>query len=220
MKNINPEIMINVDPTTAFSLVGLLYLLLALVTGVHVVLNKQNEASAFSWLGIILLAPLMGALLYWLFGMNRIRRRAQAELSDHSNSALSRSSVDSKVPNTVFSRLPEAWQSMMRFGLGVHQAPYLPRNQVDPLINGDEAYPQMIRSIEGARASVILSSYIFEFDATGIKFINALVAAHKRGVAVRVLIDGVGVGYGFSLVRVDRVLRKEGVKTNGTRIRT
>ena len=37
-----------VDPGTAFSLVGLLYLLMAIVAGVHVVLNKQNEASAFS----------------------------------------------------------------------------------------------------------------------------------------------------------------------------
>ncbi len=48
-----------VDPGTAFSLAGVLYLLLAIAAGVHVVLNKQNEAAAFSWLGIIVLAPLV-----------------------------------------------------------------------------------------------------------------------------------------------------------------
>ena len=71
-----------VGPEMAFPLAGGLYLLMALVAGVHVILNKKNEASAFSWLGIIILAPLLGAVLYWLFGINRIRRRAQAELSE------------------------------------------------------------------------------------------------------------------------------------------
>lgn len=198
-----------VDPGTAFSVAGLLYLLMAIVAGVHVVLNKQNEASAFSWLGIIVLAPLLGAVLYWLFGINRIRRRAQAELPDHTISATPSSSRY----GVNIDAMPDPWQSLMRLGMGVHQSPYLPDNRVQPLINGDEAYPEMIRAINEAQHSVVLSSYIFEYDAAGVQFVDALVAAHQRGVAVRVLIDGLGVGYGFSLVRSDRVLRRQGVKT-------
>ena len=75
-----------VDPGTAFSLVGLLYLVLAMAAGVHVVMNKQNEAAAFSWLGIIVLAPVVGPILYWLFGINRIHRRAWAALPDYTES--------------------------------------------------------------------------------------------------------------------------------------
>jgi len=198
-----------VDPGTAFSVAGLLYLLMAIVAGVHVVLNKQNEASAFSWLGIIILAPLVGALLYWLFGINRIRRRAQAELPQHTVTATPPTSPYG-VDTTA---MPEHWQSLMRLGLGVHHAPYLAGNQLQPLINGDEAYPQMIAAIAQAKSSVVLSSYIFEHDAAGVRFLDELVAAHKRRVEVRVLIDGIGVGYGFSLVRSDRVLRRQGVKT-------
>ncbi|MFT4727916.1 MAG: cardiolipin synthase [Granulosicoccus sp.] len=198
------------SPDGVLALLGGIYLLMSIVAGVHVVLNKQNEASAFSWLGIIVLAPLVGAVLYWLFGINRIRRRALAELSEHSIADESRHEqcVDLTNPLT-----PTHWQRLMKLGLGIHDAPYLMSNRVEALINGDQAYPQMLQAIDEAKHSVVLSSYIFEHDAAGIQFVDALAAAHDRGVQVRVLIDGVGVTYGFSTLRSDIVLRRRGVKT-------
>ncbi|MFK7992678.1 MAG: cardiolipin synthase [Granulosicoccus sp.] len=204
-----PDSLENVDPGTAFSLAGAIYLLLAVWAGFHVILNKRNEASAFSWLGIIVLAPLIGALLYWFFGINRIRRRAQAELADHTSAATQR---DESLCVPMQS-LPASWQARMQFGAGVHDAPYLADNALQPLRNGDEAYPEMLGAINQAQICIVLSSYIFEFDEIGRQFVAALVNAHRRGVMVRVMIDGLGVGYGLSLVRSDRVLRRQGVKT-------
>lgn len=198
-----------VDPGTAVSLAGAIYLLLAIGAGVHVILNKRNEAAAFSWLGIIVLAPLVGALLYWLFGINRIRRRAQAELPDIDRYALHAQPVHS----ARLDSLPDPWCERMRVGARIHNAPYLIGNDLSSLINGDIAYPQMLAAIDAAEHSIVLSSYIFEFDDVGRQFVAALVNAHRRGVLVRVLIDGLGVGYGLSLVRADRVLRKQGLKT-------
>ncbi len=62
---------------------------------------------------------------------------------------------------------------------------------MEPLVDGREAFPAMLQAIEGARSSVALSSYIFHRDGIGERFVNALAAAHERGVAVRVLIDDV-----------------------------
>ena len=45
------------------------------------------------------------------------------------------------------------------------------------------------------KRSVGLSSYIFHADQWGGRFIDALAAAHERGVDVRVLIDGIGGGW-------------------------
>ncbi|MBX2879035.1 MAG: cardiolipin synthase [Granulosicoccus sp.] len=196
-------------PGTAYSLVGVLYLSMALIAGLHVVLHKRNEAAAFSWLGIIVLAPLFGAALYWLFGINRIRRRARAELSDHVRIATSTRSNGAVETHD----LSDQWQQRLQFGMGVHNAPYVGGNSVVALVNGDNAYPEMLAAIERAKHYVVLSSYIFEFDEIGRQFVAALVSAHRRGVLVRVLIDGLGVGYGVSLVRSDRVLRSQGVKT-------
>lgn len=204
------DILHYLSPDGVVALLGGIYLLMSIFAGVHVVLNKQSEASAFSWLGIIVLAPLLGAVLYWLFGINRIRRRAKAELSEHTI-------VDDKTcyqcidPSSC--QTPAHWQQAMTLGMGIHDSPYLEYNRVEALINGDEAYPQMLKAIDEASQTVVLSSYIFEYDAVGVRFVDALVAAHERGVQVRVLIDGIGVVYGFNTLRSDRVLRRRGVKT-------
>ncbi len=89
-------------------------------------------------------------------------------------------------------------------------------NEVTPfsiLRSGDEAYPQMIEAIEAAQHSVALSSYIFRSDVAGDEFIEALVRATRRGVAVRVLIDGYGGGYFVSATY--RKLRHAGVPSRG-----
>jgi cardiolipin synthase len=56
---------------------------------------------------------------------------------------------------------------------------------------------------------VALSSYIFDRDEAGRMFTEALAAAVRRGVAVRVLIDGVGARYSFP--SVVHLLKERGV---------
>ena len=79
----------------------------------------------------------------------------------------------------------------------VTKRPLLDGNTIQPLYGGDEAYPQMLEAIDSARRSVGLASYIFDNDPTGKLFIDALCRAVDRGVAVRVLIDGIGSRYSF-----------------------
>jgi cardiolipin synthase len=89
--------------------------------------------------------------------------------------------------------------------------PLLRGNRIAFLRNGDEAYPAMLESIAGARRTIALSSYIFGDDRAGAQFVEALAAAGKRGVEVRVLIDGFGARYTFPPVH--RRLRRAGVRS-------
>jgi cardiolipin synthase len=70
-------------------------------------------------------------------------------------------------------------------------------NSVTPLVNGDAAYPEMLRAIEGAERSIGIETYIFKNDDVGREFIAALERAVARGVEVRVLVDGVGQIYSW-----------------------
>ena len=53
----------------------------------------------------------------------------------------------------------------------------------------------MLAAIAAAKSSIGLSSYIFRDDRWGGRFIDALAEAQRRGVTVRVLIDGIGGGW-------------------------
>jgi len=71
-------------------------------------------------------------------------------------------------------------------------AELVPGNHVRLLQNGAEFFPALIAAIESAHTEVNLETYIFNVDPTAEAVRDALVRAAQRGVAVRLLIDGVG----------------------------
>src|SRR5205085_9829703 len=57
--------------------------------------------------------------------------------------------------------------------------------------------PALLSAIDAATKSISLATYIFDNDASGKQFADALARATKRGVAVRVLIDAAGTRYSW-----------------------
>lgn len=65
-------------------------------------------------------------------------------------------------------------------------------NEVALLEGGGQLFPAMLSAIAAARREVWLATYIFHDDATAMVLVDALVAADRRGVRVRVVVDGFG----------------------------
>jgi cardiolipin synthase len=87
-----------------------------------------------------------------------------------------------------------------------------PRSTDDVRIlrDGEAAFPAMLDLIGSAERQVLFENFIFAGDATGRLFAEALAAAARRGVDVRVLYDPIGT----LMVRggsIARVLRRGGV---------
>lgn len=179
-------------------------LAVSILASAHVVLYKRDSRSAVGWVGVIWLAPLLGAVLYLLFGINRIRRRAAA-----------RRTFPAGVPTGALPSRgeaggpPERRRPLRRVVDRVARRPLTPGNSIRPLVDGEEAYPAMIAAIEGAGRSVALSTYIFDNDSAGALFLGTLAAAVRRGVSVRVLVDAAGARYSWPPILGD--LRRHGV---------
>jgi len=71
-------------------------------------------------------------------------------------------------------------------------ADFVPGNRLTLLDSGAQFFPALLAAIDAARHEVHLESYIFADDETGQAVCNALIAAARRGIAVRVLVDGFG----------------------------
>ena len=65
-------------------------------------------------------------------------------------------------------------------------------NRVRLLRSGSEYFPALFEAIEHARSEILLETYIFAHDKTGMAVAAALSRAAMRGVRVRVLVDGFG----------------------------
>lgn len=69
---------------------------------------------------------------------------------------------------------------------------WLPGNDVQLLRGGGEFFPALCEAIGRAKHSVHIETYIYSHDASGECVVQALQAAARRGVAVRVALDGFG----------------------------
>lgn len=67
-------------------------------------------------------------------------------------------------------------------------------NQVELLRGGDQLFPRMQAAIARAHRDIWLATYIFHHDDTSLALADALRAADRRGVRVRVVVDGFGSG--------------------------
>lgn len=65
-------------------------------------------------------------------------------------------------------------------------------NAITLLETGGDFFPALQQAIDEAHHEIYLETYIFQDDATGRGIANALAHAARRGVAVRLLVDGFG----------------------------
>ncbi len=173
--------------TTLMEVLGLLlHLALAGSVTADVLLKKSDVRAALSWTALAWFSPILGALFYFLFGVNRVSRRALR---------LRRRDTGHTGAVGVSGPPDGAMALLEKVSATVTNEPLTGGNALTVFEGGDQAYPQMLAAIAGARHGIAMASYIFRNDAAGRQFTDALIAAHGRGVQVRVLLDGVGAGY-------------------------
>jgi len=169
-------------------------LALGLYASGHALLNKRDPRAAWGWIGLCLLLPYAGALLYFVMGVNRVLTRAYRMRPprralgrgiglDHPGDAR-------HVRGPECPALPAAFEQLARTADVVTRRPLLDGNTLEPLHDGEGAFPRMLAAIEAATESVLLATYIFDTDVVGERFIDALARAQRRGVRVCALVDG------------------------------
>jgi cardiolipin synthase len=70
--------------------------------------------------------------------------------------------------------------------------PFIERNKVQTLLNGDEIFPSMLQAIDDAKSTITFESYIYWSGEIGRKFADALSKKAKQGVHVHLLLDWLG----------------------------
>ena len=208
MSEFVPEIFYTIWPWLFFVLHGLVIAL----ASAHVVLTKRDSRAAIGWVGVIWLAPILGTVFYLTFGINRIQRKARMLRGGKliSDAALGQRPLEEEVLQRVLGADALHLMGLVRYVSRLTHLPLLDGNHITPLTTGRQAYDEMLSAIEAAQHTVGLMTYIFDNDAAGQQFADALAKAQERGVQVRVLIDDVGARYTFPSIKW--LLRRRGVR--------
>ncbi|EDY85113.1 hypothetical protein VDG1235_4748 [Verrucomicrobiia bacterium DG1235] len=163
----NPTILID---TILPHLGAILGLALGFILIARLMREKRRPSNTFAWLLIIILAPYIGVPLFLLIGGRKIEKltRDKKSLRLHQLTPLQDSITVSP------------------FGLiaSGNTTRFLPK--------GTDAYDVLIDSIQSAKTSIDITTFILSHDAVGRRVIKELSKKAKEGVEVRLLLDAIG----------------------------
>ncbi len=180
-----------------------IHLLLFFSVAIHVLRHRRRADSTLLWMFVTWSLPVAGALLYAMFGVDRVPRVRWHRIVQR------RVRMDGARRAASEEVLPEAyWQSMggapatpedewtreldRPLATMIENFPLLGGNRIVPLLTGDEAFPRMLAAIRAAEHHVHLQSFIIGNDDVGREFLEALAERARAGVRVRVLYDRFG----------------------------
>ncbi|HXN31535.1 MAG TPA: cardiolipin synthase [Polyangiaceae bacterium] len=179
----------------AARVVSLFFWAVALALVPFVLVRRKEPSATVAWILTLVFLPPIGAILFLLFGRDRVRlpakrkRELDAVVRAQVAASLDQPEADRTSQVPLESALERA---LFRVGARLTNLRATSGNRVDVLIDGNAMYECLGAAIDGARHHVHAQYYLIRNDATGLWFRDRLVAAAKRGVAVRLLIDGFG----------------------------
>ncbi len=193
------------------SLPILIHVAIVFYFGARVVMGGRPTNATLAWLAVLLFAPYVGAVMYWLIGEHHLgARRAE-------RAALLAEPIQGLL-ETVGAQNPVDWSathpsapSIERVALKMRGAPALSGNQLQLFSSAALTLASIRDDIDSARSTCHLLFYIWQPGGDADDVADALVRASERGVVCRVLVDYVGSNEFLESPQAER-LRRSGVQ--------
>lgn len=197
------------------TILSLSYAIIVIVTIGVIIHEKRDPIVALAWITVIALVPVLGLILYMLFGRNHRKEKmfSRKEIDD-----LKQLEDMSRVQLEAIKRLnhssmhhPDILKNMgiITLLLNNNKALLTPKNRVEILNNGTQKFPALIKALESAQSSIHIEYYIFLDDEIGNQIGDIMMRKASEGVEVRLIYDDVG-SWGLSRKFV-RDLKESGV---------
>ncbi len=170
----------------------------------RLLLLQKRPAATLAWLWAIIFIPLLGAGAFFAFGTDRLKR-LRLKRRNLFSARVSRAQVPDGTTDDgttrLLEKLPRRDRQFLQLLSRINQLPVSSAETSRVLRNAEEFYPALAERIRAAVHHIHLEIYIWQDDATGVRFLQLLAAAARRGVMVRLLLDGVG-SHGFAESRL------------------
>lgn len=175
----------------AWAIIVPVFQILGLCFAYHAIMHSRTPQAAIGWMLGLVVLPYAAIPLYLVFGQSRF---SGYQLAGHGIvPALDKIKVAAKVHMEAHRcKFREAFEDLTRLCERLSGLPTTGGNSLELLIDGEQTFEAIFRSMRQARDSIIVQFYIIHDDVLGRAFRDELLAARARGVEVYVLYDGVG----------------------------
>ena len=170
-------------------LTEILFVVLILSAITIVVLENHEPMKTLAWVMVILFLPVVGLVIYFLFGKNFRSRRI---ISSSDLQKLSECCDHSEDVDPRCGLLSPMQSNLALLAKAANSAPLQKANEVTFYTEFSDMFPALLRDIENARHHIHVLFYIIEDDPVGRQLAELLVRKAREGVEVRLMFDSAG----------------------------
>lgn len=168
------------------------------IATVTVIIISENRSphKTISWILIMILLPVIGIIIYLLFGQNhrKIKIFSRKGLVDFVklDTLSARQLSDLAKKTYIHNKYIKDETKIIKLLLRNSKAILTNTNKVQILNNGSEKFKSLFKTIASAKHHIHLEYYIIHSDNIGCELGNMLINKVKEGVKVRIIYDDVG----------------------------
>ncbi|NLJ33341.1 MAG: cardiolipin synthase [Firmicutes bacterium] len=175
--------------------------------------ERRDPTSTWLWIMILTFLPGIGFILYLFIGQDLSRQRL-FKVKEEEDACFRHIAIKQKEQlergkfhyvNPLFGK----YEDHIKLHLRNSEAYFTQDNSVELLFTGQEKFASLLEAINKAEKYIYMEYYIFKSDNIGTKVIDALCRKASEGVAVKLLVDGMG-GRGLAQRAIAK-MRKAGV---------
>ncbi|WP_369049011.1 cardiolipin synthase [Tenacibaculum sp. UWU-22] len=171
-----------------------LYLIVLLAVCYRILFYADTPSKALAYLFLVVIFPVAGIILYFSIGLNYRKRKLYKKKLEIDKE------IFPKLTEKLISRSTDV-SSRHKKSIGYfyplanfhsHQGFLSDNNTVQLLINGEEKFAEVLKSLKSAKQHIHIQYYIYENDEIGNKIAQILIDKAKEGVEVRFIYDDFG----------------------------
>jgi len=171
---------------TNISWLAVLHVTAMVVAIPAVLITKKGSTSPIAWCLAIILVPLLGSLLFWIFGYTYLYRPLKRKRRH-------RLGLRGRLPTCDADSIVGAdWRHIGRIAWELDDSSPCLGNAVKLYPNTLHAFAAMLEAIRAAQHHIHLEFYIVRNDEAGKEFLALLTEKARQGVKVRFLYDSMG----------------------------
>ncbi|MDD7010740.1 MAG: PLDc N-terminal domain-containing protein, partial [Candidatus Cryptobacteroides sp.] len=164
---------------------GVFFLIVLISTIVVLIAENRHPVRTLAWLLVLIFLPVVGLVLYFLFGMDKKHRRL---ITDADLRRLKKHTTD-RYPDQICENPPAAQKDLMNLLRSANSSFPLNGNDVRTYTGFDSMFSDLLADLDSARDHIHFEFFKFEDDAVGRRVEEILTRKAKEGVEVRVQYD-------------------------------
>jgi cardiolipin synthase len=175
------------------------YYILVLLAVIKLLLENKNPLKTHSYLLVMVLIPIVGLLIYILFGQDYRRNKMfsrkaaidQVRINEYVEQQLQLASLHELIEDSAINEKA----NIIKLLLSNNRSFLTKNNKITLLINGENKFAELVKCLDEAQNHIHMEYYIFDNDEIGNEIAQILAKKAKEGITVRFIYDDVGTSH-------------------------